>query len=123
MVAKTKTTEDQNLDIVALPSLLKQDESTGFNRLLHERNRLAIISALAANSTLSFNELKSALNISDGNLSVHARKLEDAGYIICNKSFSERMPRTEYQLSDSGRSALQAYINHMEALIKAMKNI
>jgi DNA-binding HxlR family transcriptional regulator len=102
--------------------LLGSGES-GFDRLLHERSRLAIISLLAAHPVLSFNELKSMLQATDGNLSVHARKLEEAGYISCRKLFEGRVPRTEYSITGKGRSALQAYIGHMEALIKAVKQI
>ena len=91
------------------------------DRLIHERIRLGIISALAANSSLSFNDLKRLLKTTDGNLSVHARKLEDAGYIACTKSFEGRMPKTEYTLTAAGRKALEKYLNHMEALIHAMR--
>jgi len=91
------------------------------DRLIHERVRLGIVSALAANEFLTFNDLKRLLEITDGNLSVHARKLEDAGYVSCTKSFEGRMPRTEYRLSDSGRKALEKYLDHMEALIRAMR--
>lgn len=100
----------------------KQTESaTDLDRLIHERTRLALVSALAADTMLTFNDLKSILSISDGNLSAHARKLEDAGYIDCSKSFDGRVPRTEYRLSPAGRAALQKYIGHMEALISAVK--
>ena len=92
------------------------------DRLIHERIRLGIISALAANSSLSFNDLKRLLKTTDGNLSVHARKLEDAGYVACSKSFEGRMPKTEYALTASGRKALEKYLNHMEALIHAMRS-
>ena len=92
------------------------------DRLIHERIRLGIISALAANTSLSFNDLKRLLKTTDGNLSVHARKLEDAGYIACTKSFEGRIPRTEYALTASGRKALEKYLNHMEALIHAMRS-
>jgi DNA-binding HxlR family transcriptional regulator len=91
------------------------------DRLIHERIRLGIVSALAANSSLTFNDLKKTLRTTDGNLSVHARKLEEAGYIACTKTFEGRMPKTEYTLTDSGRKALEKYLNHMEALIQAMK--
>lgn len=101
----------------------KQESAADLDRLIHERTRLAMVSALAANPLLTFNDLKSLLSISDGNLSAHARKLEDAGYIACSKSFDGRVPRTEYRLTDDGREALQKYIAHMEALIKAMKKI
>jgi DNA-binding HxlR family transcriptional regulator len=91
------------------------------DRLIHERMRLAIVSALAVNESLSFNELKRLLDITDGNLSVHARKLEEASYIICTKSFAGRMPRTQYRLSAVGRQALERYLDHMEALIHSTR--
>lgn len=91
------------------------------DRLIHERMRLAIVSALAVNETLTFNELKRLLDTTDGNLSVHARKLEDAGYIACTKSFEGRLPRTEYQLTRTGRAALGRYLDHMEAIIRATR--
>ena len=91
------------------------------DRVIHERTRLAIISALAVNASLSFNELKELLRATDGNLSVHARKLEDAGYIGCTKSFSGRVPKTEYRLLPAGRRALEKYLDHMEALIRATR--
>lgn len=99
----------------------KAESATDLDRLIHERTRLALVSALAAETVLTFNDLKSILSISDGNLSAHARKLEDAGYIDCSKSFDGRVPRTEYRLSSAGRAALQKYIGHMEALISAVK--
>jgi DNA-binding MarR family transcriptional regulator len=91
------------------------------DRLIHERMRLGIVSALGANQSLTFNELKKLLKTTDGNLSVHARKLEDANYITCTKSFENRMPKSEYRLTDSGRRALEKYLNHMEALIQTMR--
>ena len=91
------------------------------DKVIHERMRLGIISALAANSKLSFTELKDLLATSDGNISVHARKLEEAGYVTCEKSFKGRMPLTEYAITKDGRKALTRYLDHMEALIKAMK--
>jgi DNA-binding transcriptional ArsR family regulator len=91
------------------------------DRLIHERMRLAIVSALAVNQSLSFNDLKRLLDTSDGNLSVHARKLEDAGYIVCTKSFEGRVPRTDYRLSAVGRRALERYLDHMEALIHSTR--
>ena len=91
------------------------------DRLIHERMRLGIVSALAANSTLTFNELKKLLKTTDGNLSVHARKLEEAEYVACTKSFEGRMPKTEYRLTAAGRRALEKYLDHMEALIQAMR--
>ena len=92
------------------------------DRLIHERMRLGIISALAANQSLTFNDLKRLLDTTDGNLSVHARKLEEAGYITCTKSFEGRMPKTEYALTEKGHKALSRYLDHMEALIRAMRD-
>ncbi len=92
-----------------------------FDRLIHEKTRLAIVSALAVNSSLTFNELKAILKTSDGNVSVHARKLEEARYITCEKSFEGRLPKTEYALTAAGRRALERYLNHMEALIKSTR--
>jgi DNA-binding HxlR family transcriptional regulator len=95
--------------------------ATELDRLIHERMRLGIVSALAVNSSLSFNELKQLMKTTDGNLSVHARKLEDAGYIACTKTFEGRVPKTEYALTTSGRKALERYLDHMEALIRATR--
>lgn len=95
--------------------------SNGLDKVIHERMRLGIVSALAANEKLSFTELKNLLNTTDGNISVHARKLEEAGYVTCEKSFKGRMPLTEYSITTEGRAALKRYLDHMEALIKAMK--
>ena len=98
--------------------------ATSLDRLLHDRVRLGIVSALAAadNMSLSFTELRSALNATDGNLGVHARKLEEAGYVSCEKTFSGRTPRTEYTLSASGRRALEKYLDHMDAIIRAARS-
>jgi DNA-binding transcriptional ArsR family regulator len=93
-----------------------------FDRLIHERTRLAIVSALAVNESLTFNDLKRLLDTTDGNLSVHARKLEEAEYVICTKGFDGRVPRTVYRLSTTGRRALERYLNHMEALIRATRS-
>lgn len=95
--------------------------SLELDRLIHERVRLAIVSALAATPSLTFAELKQVLGTSDGNLSVHARKLEEAGYLRCSKSFVGRVPRTEYSLTEAGRRALERYVGHMEDLIRMMK--
>lgn len=92
-----------------------------FDRLIHEKTRLAIVSALAVNTTLTFNELKAILKTTDGNVSVHARKLEEAGYLTCKKSFEGRMPRTEYSLTAAGKRALEKYLGHMEALIRVAR--
>ena len=93
------------------------------DKIIHERMRLGIISALAANEKLSFTELKNLLNTTDGNISVHARKLEDAGYLACEKSFNGRMPLTEYAITTEGKKALERYLDHMEALIKTMRGV
>ena len=98
-----------------------ETSATNLDRLIHERTRLAIVSALAVNTSLTFNELKQLLTVTDGNLSVHARKLEDAGYITCTKSFAGRLPKTEYRLAGAGRRALEKYLDHMEALIRATR--
>lgn len=91
------------------------------DRLIHERMRLGIVSALAVNERLTFNDLKALLRTTDGNLSVHARKLEDAGYVECVKSFEGRVPKTEYRITAAGRRALERYLDHMEALIRATR--
>src|SRR5215470_16556054 len=96
-------------------------EASKLDRLVHERLRLGILSALAVNESLTFNELKKLLDTTDGNLSVHARKLEEGGYISCTKSFDGRMPRTDYRMTAPGRRAFERYIDHMEALIHAMR--
>jgi DNA-binding HxlR family transcriptional regulator len=93
------------------------------DRLIHERMRLGIVSSLAANRSLTFNELKKLLKTTDGNLSVHAHKLEEANYIACTKSIENRMPKTEYRLTEVGRRALEKYLNHMEALIQTMREL
>ena len=108
------------------PQVLKiekaaENVSNELDKTIHERMRLGIISALAANTSLSFTDLKNLLNTTDGNISVHARKLEEAGYLICEKSFKGRVPLTEYRITNDGREALNRYLNHMEALINAMK--
>lgn len=120
--ATTETTEQSrprpsrsrssNSSVLAAPDL---------DRVIHERIRLGIVSALAANDHVTFNDLKRLLNTTDGNLSVHARKLEEAGYVSCLKSFEGRMPKTEYRLTDEGRAALTRYLEHMEALIKVAR--
>jgi DNA-binding HxlR family transcriptional regulator len=104
---------------VATPS--KETVPADLDRLIHERVRLGIVSALAVNRSLTFNELKAMLKTTDGNLSVHARKLEEADYIVCTKSFDGRLPKTEYRLTAAGRRALEKYLDHMEALIRATR--
>ena len=101
---------------------LADPRARDFDRLVYERVRLGILSALAVNESLTFSELKDLLKTSDGNLSVHARKLEEAAYVTCKKSFHGRVPRTEYTLSASGRRALERYLDHMEALIQATRS-
>jgi DNA-binding MarR family transcriptional regulator len=103
----------QPLEVVA--------DAPKLDRLVHERLRLGILSALSVNESLTFNELKKLLDTTDGNLSVHARKLEEAGYVNCHKAFEGRVPRTDYKLTASGRRALERYLDHMEALIQAMR--
>ena len=110
------------------PQIIKVEKaaenvSNELDKIIHERMRLGIISALAANKKSSFNELKNLLNTTDGNISVHARKLEDAGYLVCEKSFIGRKPLTEYKITKKGRAALEKYLNHMEALINAVKEV
>ena len=99
-----------------------ESSTADLDRVIHERTRLAIISALAVNDSMSFNDMKRLLDVSDGNLSVHARKLEEAKYITCAKSFDGRIPRTDYRLTAAGRRALERYLDHMESLIRAMRN-
>ena len=101
----------------------EKSAAPNLDRLIHERLRLGIISALAANESLTFSDLKNLLSTTDGNLSVHARKLEEAGYISCTKFFEGRLPKTEYKLTAAGRSALEKYLSHMESIIKQMRNI
>jgi DNA-binding transcriptional ArsR family regulator len=95
--------------------------ATSLDRLLHDRMRLGIVSALAAGDELSFTDLKTALSATDGNLSVHARKLEEAGYVTCTKTFAGRTPRTDYKLTAAGRRALEKYLDHMDAIIRAAR--
>jgi DNA-binding HxlR family transcriptional regulator len=123
MVAKSNAARKQGSG----PALSKVEggadgSALELDRLIHERMRLAIVSSLAVNESLSFNELKRLLDTSDGNLSVHARRLEDAGYLACEKSFEGRMPRTDYRLTAAGRAALDRYLAHMEALIRATRD-
>ena len=108
--------------LASLSGYLSDAASRDFDRLIYERVRLGIMSALAVNSSLTFTDLRQLLKTSDGNLSVHARKLEDAGYISCEKTFAGRVPRTEYELTGEGRQALEKYLDHMEALIQATRH-
>ncbi len=119
---KQENSENEKTNLQALKiGKAAENISNELDKIIHERMRLGIISALAANETLSFTDLKNLLNTTDGNVSVHARKLEDAGYLECLKSFNGRVPLTEYKITNDGREALNRYLNHMEALINAMK--
>jgi DNA-binding HxlR family transcriptional regulator len=124
-MAKSSTVRQERTQREEGPSPVRgaasQPVSVPLDRLIHERIRLGIVSALAVNRTLTFNELKALLKTTDGNLSVHARKLEEADYILCTKSFDGRLPKTEYRLAPAGRKALERYLDHMEALIRATR--
>ena len=124
-MAKTSTVRQERVTREEAPSqarvVASQPVSASLDRLIHERIRLGIVSALAVNRSLTFNELKALLKTTDGNLSVHARKLEEADYIVCTKSFDGRLPKTEYRLAAAGRRALERYLDHMEALIRATR--
>lgn len=126
MAAKAKTrtaatNERQRRKLAAVASTTRDDAESNFDRLIYERVRLGIMSALAVRDEMSFNELKTLFDISDGNLGAHARKLEDAEYITCTKSFEERRPRTVYRITPQGRAALNRYLDHVEAVIKATR--
>jgi DNA-binding HxlR family transcriptional regulator len=122
-MAKSSTARQVSRDEgpAAVRSAVPQPVSANLDRLIHERIRLGIVSALAVNRSLTFNGLKALLKTTDGNLSVHARKLEEADYIVCTKSFDGRLPKTEYRLTSAGRRALEKYLDHMEALIRATR--
>jgi DNA-binding HxlR family transcriptional regulator len=105
----------------AVPRPPHANEDAGFDRLIYERVRLGVMSALAMNERLTFNELKSLFDVSDGNLSAHARKLEEAGYVVCTKSFEARRPKSEYRITPVGKKALLRYLEHIEAVIKATR--
>lgn len=116
---KSKTTSAKGKPRVVVSP--ETETATNLNRLIHERTRLALVSALAVNDRLTFTELKKLLDTTDGNLSVHARKLEEAGYISCTKSFEGRVPRTEYAITREGKKVLKDYLNHMERIIGAIR--
>ena len=121
-MAKTSPAARKTKSAAAPPRALRGTApAADLDRLIHERVRLGIVSALAVNDSLGFTDLKALLRLSDGNLSVHARRLEDAGYIVCTKTFEGRRPRTEYRLTPLGRRALEKYLQHMEALIRAAR--
>ena len=114
--------ESRQSQVESRPAEPAQRSPLELDRLIHERLRLGIVSALAVNARMSFNDLKRLLHTTDGNLSVHARKLEDAQYVACDKTFAGRVPKTEYRLTPSGRRAFDKYLAHMEAIIKAVKD-
>ena len=116
---KAETTASKLQDVRAPEG---RHSAPSLDRLIHERMRLGIVSALAVNESLTFNDLKKLMNTTDGNLSVHARKLEDGGYIACTKSFEGRLPKTEYKITAAGKRALESYLSHMESLIQQMRN-
>lgn len=119
---KQENSENEKTNLQALKiEKAAENVSNELDKIIHERIRLGIISALAVNESLSFTDLKNLLSTTDGNISVHARKLEEAGYLTCEKSFKNRVPLTEYKITSEGRDALARYLNHMEALINAMK--
>jgi len=120
-VAKQSTAKKESVR-KEVSEIKQKSAAPHLDRLIHERLRLGIISALAANESLTFSDLKRLMNTTDGNLSVHARKLEDANYITCEKSFEGRMPKTEFRLTGAGRKEFEKYIAHMEALIKNVKS-
>ena len=120
--AKQKRQEPVSGSLRELKGAKAKSLAPELDRLIHERLRLGIVSALAANDSLTFNDLKALMSTTDGNLSVHARKLEDAGYIVCAKFFEGRVPKTEYKLTASGRRALENYLSHMEALIQQTRH-
>jgi len=114
-------TREREAPLSAVRGSSRETVPGDLDRLIHERIRLGIVSALAVNRSLTFNELKAMLKTTDGNLSVHARKLEEADYLVCTKSFDGRLPKTEFRLTAAGRRALERYLNHMEALIRATR--
>jgi DNA-binding transcriptional ArsR family regulator len=121
MAAKNATLRNREEPEQKRPIAHPEKAATHIDRIVHERLRLGILSALAVNVSLTFNELKKLMETTDGNLSVHARKLEEAGYVSCAKSFDGRMPRTEYKITLPGRRALEKYLDHMETLIRATR--
>ena len=124
MAAKSKRKGESSTtaSLRAIAGFVSDDQGGDFQRLLNDRVRLGILSSLAVSNRISFSDLKRLLDTTDGNLSVHARKLEDSGYIKCKKSFTDRVPRTEYSITVTGRKGLKRYLKHMEALIRATSN-
>lgn len=127
MAAKAKArtpaaaSAQQRRKLAAVAATTRDDAESKFDRLIYERVRLGIMSALAVREEMSFNDLKGLFDISDGNLGAHARKLEDAGYVTCTKSFEERRPRTAYRITQQGRAALNRYLDHVETVIRATR--
>ena len=119
---KEDSIEEDSKAVTRALRVASEGAAPAVDRLIHQRTRLAIISMLAVNDSLTFNELKQLLETTDGNLSVHARKLEEAGYIDCEKSFEGRIPRTEYRITRQGRKVLERYLEHMERLIQAVRD-
>ena len=119
---RLQRTRGRDASLTELRGQAREAVPADLDRLIHERIRLGIVSALAVNESLTFNELKALLKTTDGNLSVHCRKLEDAQHVVCTKSFEGRRPRTEYRLAPLGRRELARYLNHMEALIRATRS-
>ena len=121
MAGKSNTVRKTNAANSMLQLASVRKDLPQIDRLIHERLRLGIVSALAAVPSMTFTEMKKLLDTTDGNLSIHARKLEDAGYVECTKTFEGRVPKTEYKLTSTGRKALERYLNHMEALVAALR--
>ena len=122
VVSRQSSVAGRQSSVAGRQSPVEKRSPLELDRLIHERLRLGIISALAVNERLTFNDLKRMLQTTDGNLSVHARKLEDAQYVACEKTFEGRIPRTEYRLTAAGRRALEKYLAHMESIIRAVRN-
>lgn len=118
---RVQRSREREVSLEAVRNPAREGVPSDVDRVIHERIRLGIVSGLAVNRSLTFNELKALLKTTDGNLSVHARRLEEADYIVCAKSFDGRTPKTEYRLTTTGRKALERYLNHMEALIRATR--
>ena len=122
VVSRQSSVAGRQSSVAGRQSPVEKRSPLELDRLIHERLRLGIISALAVNERLTFNDLKRMLQTTDGNLSVHARKLEDAQYVACEKTFEGRIPRTQYRLTAAGRRALEKYLAHMESIIKAVRD-
>jgi len=118
---RQQRTRERETSLETVRNPAREAAPSDLDRLIHEHIRLGIVSALAVNRSLTFNELKALLKTTDGNLSVHARRLEEADYLVCEKSFDGRTPKTQYRLTAAGRKALERYLNHMEALIRATR--